>query len=123
VKGSGADIWGIADAFQFNYQSLTGNGMITARVVSQTATDPWAKAGVMIRETLNPNSTYALVDVTPSHGTAFERRTATGGQSVHTLGPLTAAPYWVRLTEMVILSAPTLLPMARRARWIRRLWQ
>jgi len=99
VKGSGADIWNTADAFQFNYQSLNGNGMITARVVSQTPTDPWAKAGVMIRESLTPSSTYAFVDVTPSHGTAFERRTATGDQSVHTLGPLAAVPYWVRLTR------------------------
>lgn len=99
VKGSGADIWGTSDAFQFNYQALTGNGMITARVASQTPTDPWAKAGVMIRETLDSSSRYAFTDITPAHGIAFERRTATGSQSVHTLGALTTEPYWVRLSR------------------------
>ena len=45
VKGAGADIWGNADAFQFVSQPFTGDGSITARVVSQTNTNVWAKAG------------------------------------------------------------------------------
>jgi regulation of enolase protein 1 (concanavalin A-like superfamily) len=97
LKGAGADIWGTADAFQFNFQSLTGDNMITARVVSQTPTDAWAKAGVMIRETLSASSTHALMAVTPSNGSAFQRRSTTGGQSMNTPGPRAAAPYWVRL--------------------------
>src|SRR5262249_20977723 len=38
VKGSGADIWGAADAFHFAYRSLTGDGAIVARVASQQNT-------------------------------------------------------------------------------------
>ncbi len=34
VAGSGSDIWGTADAFQFNCQEMTGDGAIVARVVS-----------------------------------------------------------------------------------------
>src|SRR3974390_7906 len=60
VSGSGADIWGTVDAFQFDYQSLTGDATITARVISQANTNAWAKAGVMIRETLSASSTEAL---------------------------------------------------------------
>jgi hypothetical protein len=67
--------------------------------VSQTPTNAWAKAGVMIRETLDPSSTNALVAVTPYNGIAVQRRTATGGQTALTVGPLAAAPYWVRLTR------------------------
>src|SRR5436190_15992963 len=52
VAGSGADIWDSADAFRFVYRSLTGDGELLARVVSLDNTDNWAKAGVMIRETL-----------------------------------------------------------------------
>ena len=33
VKGAGADIAGTADAFHFLYQTMTGNGSITARIV------------------------------------------------------------------------------------------
>src|SRR5207302_1844654 len=45
VSGSGVDIWGTADAFQFAYQSWSGDGTITARVVSMTEPSGWAKAG------------------------------------------------------------------------------
>ncbi len=99
VKGSGSDIWNTADEFQFDYQMLAGDGTITARVASETNTDAWAKAGVMIRETLAANSTHALVAVTSANGVAFQRRVTTGGQSTHTSGPMLAVPYWVRLTR------------------------
>ena len=52
--------------------------MITARVSSLTNTNSWAKAGVMIRETLNANSTNATIVTTPGQGVAFQRRTFTG---------------------------------------------
>ena len=52
MTAAGADIWGTADQFHFAYKQLSGNGSITAKVVSVSNTDAWAKAGVMIRETL-----------------------------------------------------------------------
>ncbi|HZE98356.1 MAG TPA: hypothetical protein VE981_15095, partial [Planctomycetota bacterium] len=51
VCGAGADIWSTADSFHFVSMTLTGDGTIFARVVEIDNTDPWAKAGVMIRET------------------------------------------------------------------------
>ena len=51
-RGSGADIGGSADAFHYIYQPLNGNGTIIAHVATQYNSDPSAKAGVMIRETL-----------------------------------------------------------------------
>lgn len=99
VTGSGADIWGTADAFQFASTTLTGDGVITARVASMQATDPWAKAGVMLRESTAAGSRHALCCVTPGNGIEFQRRTATGGASAHTAGPDGGAPRWVRLTR------------------------
>jgi hypothetical protein len=52
VGGSGVDIWGTADSFRYTYQTLTGDGYLLARVASQGNTDGWAKAGVMIRDSL-----------------------------------------------------------------------
>ena len=52
VNGSGWDIWGTADSFGYAYQPWTGNGEIIARVASLQNTDPSAKAGIMMRETL-----------------------------------------------------------------------
>ena len=49
VTGSGADIWGTADAMQFDSVPVTGNCAIVARVASVQNIDPWSKAGIMIR--------------------------------------------------------------------------
>ena len=78
VNGSGSDIWNAADAFQSVSQPLTGDGSITARVVSQTNTNVWAKAGVMFRETLTPGSTNAFAALTPGAGVVYQVRPSTG---------------------------------------------
>jgi hypothetical protein len=60
-------------------------------------TDPWAKAGVMIRDTLDADSRYAAVLVTPENGVRFQyRRTAGGGTERYFVEGITA-PQWVKL--------------------------
>ncbi len=100
VQGGGADIWNNADAFHYVHQSWTGDGQILARVNSLVNTDPWAKAGVMFRESLAAGSRHVMMVVTPGNGSAFQRRTTTGGTSTHTAGAAVSAPYWVRLTRI-----------------------
>ncbi|MFZ6012435.1 MAG: Ig-like domain-containing protein [Bacteroidota bacterium] len=97
LNGSGADIWNNADEFRFVYQSLSGNGAIVAQVNSLNNTHPWAKAGVMIRESLNANSKHAMTALTPSNGAAFQRRTSTGGVSAHTGVSGQAVPKYVKI--------------------------
>ncbi len=99
VVGSGGDIWGTADAFHFVYRSLTGDGQIVAHVATQTDTDPWAKAGVMIRETLDPSARFADMALTPDRGAAFQRRTDPGVDAVHTGLNDIVAPAWVKLAR------------------------
>jgi regulation of enolase protein 1 (concanavalin A-like superfamily) len=100
MNGIGADIWNTADQFRFVYKRLSGNGSITARVDSLVNTHQWAKAGVMIRESLDAGSAYALNLVSPTNGISFQYRSATNGNAatVGTQGGL-AAPYWVRITR------------------------
>jgi hypothetical protein len=100
LRGSGADIWGTADAFQFAYRSMTGNGTIVARVDTVSATDPWAKAGIMIRAALTPSSRHAMMIVSSSKGLAFQRRVVDGGASTHTGGGSGTAPAWVKLERI-----------------------
>src|SRR5258706_7893766 len=52
VTAGGGDIWGSSDSFNYVYEPLNGNGQMTARVVGIQGMNIWAKAGVMIRETL-----------------------------------------------------------------------
>ena len=97
VRGGGADIWGTADEFQFAYRTLTGNGSIVARVATLQNVDQWTKAGVMVRASLTPGSRHAMMIASSTKGLAFQRRTSDNAVSVHTAGPLLAAPAWVRL--------------------------
>lgn len=99
VSGSGADIWDSADAFRFVYRTLSGDGEMIAHVASLDNTDDWAKAGVMIRETLAPGSTFAMTVVTPSNGTSFQYRPVAGGGCSLAWGPAHGAPYWVRIVR------------------------
>ena len=101
MSGSGRDIWDTADEFHFAYKVLTGAGSIVARVESLTNTDPWAKAGVMIRETLDPGSKHALGCVTPESGVSSQGRIDTGGTSFDTTESGITAPYWVKLERNI----------------------
>lgn len=99
INASGADIEGTSDQFHYVYQPLSGDGTIIARITSIQNTDSWAKAGVMIRETLTPNSRHAMMLLTPGNGLAFQRRVTTGGGTFHTSGSLVVAPYWVKMVR------------------------
>ena len=82
---------------QFNYvsQPLTGNASIVARVTSQSNTDPWAKAGVMIKQSTATGSNYALLAVTPGNGVDFQSdfNSSTSG------GSYTFPNAWLKLTR------------------------
>jgi regulation of enolase protein 1 (concanavalin A-like superfamily) len=99
VRGAGADVWGTADAFQYVYQPLSGDGAIVARVASVQYVAAWTKVGVMIRNTLSPSSAHAFMLVSAGKGIAFQRRGVDGGTSVHTSGGPGVAPQWVRLSR------------------------
>jgi len=89
VTGSGADIWGTADAFHYVFKPLVGDGQMTVNVVSigGTSTHVWQKVGVMIRETLAPGSRNAMMLMsaggagTLGGGDAFQWRPDTDGAS------------------------------------------
>ena len=95
--GAGADIEGTADAFHYIYQPVSGDVTVTARVESLDNTDPWAKAGVMIRSTLDANSKNVFTGITPSNGITFQNRASSGGNTTATAVSGFSVPYWVRI--------------------------
>jgi hypothetical protein len=113
ITASGTDIWGTADEFHFAFKQLSGVGSITAKVLSVENSDAWSKAGVMIRETLDPGSKFAAVyitstnpDGTPTQGCRFQNRVDTDGSATSDSSPTLVAtpeqmaitaPYWIRL--------------------------
>ena len=107
VDGSGQDIWDSSDEFHYVYQTLDGDGEIVARVASLERTHPWAKGGVMIRETLDAGAKHALMAGTPDNHAdrvtraTFVSRDVTAGPSSRTStnSPNPSDPFWLRLVR------------------------
>jgi hypothetical protein len=101
IDGSGADIWGTSDAFTLVRGSfLSSNMVFTARVLNIENTHRWAKAGVMIRGTLDADSAHVMVIVSPGQGIAMQWRAATGGVTMSTAPVAGTAPAWVRIDRV-----------------------
>jgi regulation of enolase protein 1 (concanavalin A-like superfamily) len=100
VGASGHDIWDAADDFRFVYKRLSGNGSVTVKVDSLVNTNVWAKAGVMIRESLTDGSPMAYMIQSYSSGVSFGWRLTANANAASI--PATAginAPQWVKLTR------------------------
>jgi ABC-type transport system involved in multi-copper enzyme maturation permease subunit len=114
----------VNDTFYFVHQPLTGNGTITVRVTSlaekvasgggqgrapapgqaqpapslTSATVPWAKAGIIIKEKIKPGSAYAAMLVSGSHGVRMQYNYT--GDLAGLPGDVSAgAPRWLRLVR------------------------
>ena len=97
MTASGADIWDTSDEFHFAYKQLTGAGAIIAKVESVEQTHNWARAGVMIRDTLEADSAHAMMAVAANRGLAFDRRPTAGEITSRTRRSAFSAPYWVQI--------------------------
>ncbi len=96
VAGSGEDIWGETDEFYYLYQQAEGDVEIIARVDALQNTDEWAKAGLMVRESLDADSPNAMIAVLPEIGMNFQTRSEAGGVTDN-VGLSGKLPMWLRL--------------------------
>jgi ABC-type transport system involved in multi-copper enzyme maturation permease subunit len=105
----------VSDEFYFVHQPLTGDGSITVRVTSLTGRageikgsdgntygsagiQPWTKAGVIIKQSLNQGSVYAAMMVTHDHGVRMQWNFT--GDTPGLSGAVGVAnPRWLRLTR------------------------
>ena len=109
---SGPDGEAVADSYQYDLQSLAGNGTITARVTSLTglvsttpasvapsmsATRPgiaqWAKIGLLVTSEPKQGARYAAVMTTGRHGARFQYN------YTHDQATQLGAARWLRLTR------------------------
>ncbi|QBD75895.1 hypothetical protein EPA93_07685 [Ktedonosporobacter rubrisoli] len=105
----------VDDKFYFVYQPLVGNGSITVRltklsgefvthppnargVVIVSGVQPWAKAGIIIKENLKQGSPYAAMMITGSHGVRMQYNFTHDIASLP--GSVSAtSPRWLRLAR------------------------
>jgi hypothetical protein len=102
IYGRGRDIWGRHDEFYYLSQyPFIGSGSVQVQVLSVQNTNPWAKAGVMIREKWAPYSKFAAVFVTPGQGVAFQYRDSEDGPCSTITKPGVTAPQYVKLERTI----------------------
>lgn len=94
----------VTDSFYFVHQPLPGDGSVTVRVAALTGSAPtpagqmkdlllpWAKAGIIVKASLNQGSAYAAIMVTGGHGVRMQYD-YTGDIA----GPSDTAVRWLRL--------------------------
>lgn len=100
ISGSGYDIWDQSDSFHFLYQSVSSDFEIVTQVIDIEYTNDWAKTGLMIRQSLNPDSPHAFIAVTPRNGVSFQRRLEKGQgsyDSTPNYGHQFDGPIWLKL--------------------------
>jgi hypothetical protein len=103
IKASGADIWRGADEFHFAYKEVASGGCsIIAKVESLEPINKDSKAGIMIRDSLEPDAVNVALLFTPDpeKGLRYQYRVTTGAGTVRgdrDLDPNAMPPYWVKL--------------------------
>ncbi|MFK7924894.1 MAG: T9SS type A sorting domain-containing protein [Bacteroidia bacterium] len=103
LSASGDDIWSTEDAFQYAFQTYPSNLdlVIQTQVLSLDSTDLWAKAGVMIRTSLDPDAANVMLYTSPDDLWSFQRRVLNTGitESTKSNPGDISLPYWVRLVK------------------------
>jgi hypothetical protein len=97
ITARSGDIFGQSDSFHYVFKQLSGTGSITAKVESTTNTNNSAKIGVMIRDTLSPDSKHAFTFIRPDGGIRFNRRLETFGTTTNSVENGLEFPHWVKL--------------------------
>ena len=114
VTGGGLNMWANTDAFHFVWKKLSGDFSITAEVrITTGSTDgnPHRKAGLVVRQSLEPESPYVDVILHGSGMTSLQFRATPGGTTSQVETEVTA-PAVLRLErhgdvfEMWLSGAP-----------------
>jgi hypothetical protein len=99
IKAGGADITGTSDQFRFVSQTLSGDGNVSAHVITQTNSSSNAKAGVMVRASTDPGSPYYAVLVSPGAGIKVQERSTPGGNTTKLANPTGTVPTYLEVTR------------------------
>ncbi len=97
VRSSGTNVVAGRDSLHFVYKEVDGTSEIVARVTKVQFTDPWARAGLMMRESLSPDSRNVFFSVTAARGGVCHWRETSGEEASISLDGLMSVPCWLKL--------------------------
>jgi RNA polymerase sigma factor (sigma-70 family) len=100
VNSSGMDLWGASDSAYFVYRKLTGDGTIRARLLTLPATGTYAKAGVMVRGSLDPDAANVFLGRNVgTDGLIYQVRPRPKAETKCPGGRKAGLPCWSRLVR------------------------
>src|SRR5579885_1651475 len=99
VQGAGDDIAGTWDQFHYVWKTLAADGTLSVHVNLQAPTDPWAKAGLMIRQNPDPAAANYAVFVTPDNGIVVQIRLFNGFIAYLLTSVTGTAPTYLQITR------------------------
>jgi len=88
-----------ADSFHYVYTPARGDVDLVARIVSISGADHLARAGVMFRDSLRPESKFAFAGITATGEAALQHRSDTGGRAIRAAPVALNLPLWLKLTR------------------------
>ncbi len=99
ITAGGADVTGTSDQFRYAWQTMTGDGSVSAQVATQTNSSSSAKAGIMLRASTDPAAPNYTVFVTPGTGIKVQVRSAQGGNTTKIANPAGSVPQYLKVTR------------------------
>ncbi len=83
ISAAGNDIWGDKDEFFYVYTPLQGDGALSVQLSDFAAAQDWSKAGIMLRESLDPDASNVFIHISGSQGSVLQARSERGGTTVN----------------------------------------
>lgn len=99
LTATGGKTWGKADDFEYVYREITGDVEVTVNVSDLLCSNPYAKGGIMFRQTTATDSLHAFLSVSCEKGVALERRRQIAGGTQRSAKGNVQAPVWLRLIK------------------------
>jgi alpha-galactosidase len=99
IEAGGSDIWAGNDQFAFVNRKVQTDSYISARIISQSETHPWAKSGLMIRQSESSKSAFIMLCTTPNNGLSLQWRDTTGGNCSKVDYKAVAMPFFIKLSK------------------------
>jgi hypothetical protein len=100
VSSKGREIWQRVDDFHYVYQALGTNGVMVVRVLGMDGVNTQAKAGLMVRETLDNNARNFLLALTADNNLWSQFRSVAGDiTSKGQVQTNTASVNWLKLVR------------------------
>jgi regulation of enolase protein 1 (concanavalin A-like superfamily) len=97
VRSSGTNALGNADACHFVFKAVGDRSELVARVVGVPRANPWARAGLMIRESMAPGARHVFASISAARGGVMSWRERYSDEAQVSLDGGAGPGWWLKL--------------------------